>query len=308
MTQPLIAILLATFNGERFLRDQLTSIESQTHHHWVVFASDDGSSDKTIPILLEYQKKWGAKKLEIIEGPGLGFVENFMSLLTNSQIRAEFYAFSDQDDIWLPEKLSRALGVLNLVPKGVPSLYGGRTVLIDEQGKQLGQSPLFRKSPSFENALVQSIMGGNTMVMNATLRNQLTQVQYARPLPSHDWWCYIFVTAIGGYCFYDEQCFVMYRQHQQNLVGGNTGWANKIRRLRMVLKGQFRSWSETHAKSLEETRQLLPESSQEIFKQFQQLRYNSLAPRLRALKQGKFYRQNFAQNIVLFAAVVLRKA
>ena len=106
---PLVAILMGTMNGAQFLPEQLDSLAAQTHQNWFLIASDDGSTDDTIRILKAYQAKWPAGKLIIKEGPKQGFCVNFLSMACDSAIRAEYYAFCDQDDVWLPTKLVVAL-------------------------------------------------------------------------------------------------------------------------------------------------------------------------------------------------------
>lgn len=92
--------------------------------------------------------------------------EIFLSLACRAELQADYFAFSDQDDIWLPEKLSRAIGMLEKLPPNTPSLYGSRTQLINAQGEIIGISKLIPHELSFNNALVQNVAGGNTMVFN----------------------------------------------------------------------------------------------------------------------------------------------
>src|SRR5579864_1212921 len=107
-----VAILLCTFNGARFLPQQLASLEAQDFSDWRLFASDDGSQDETLALLQDFQKKHGAAKVHIRQGPRRGFVANFLSLICDPAVQGACYAFSDQDDVWLPDKLSRARGFL----------------------------------------------------------------------------------------------------------------------------------------------------------------------------------------------------
>ena len=185
-----MAILLCTYNGARFLAEQLDSLGSQTHQNWVVFASDDGSTDQTLEILRQYEAKWPARKLTIRQGPQKGFCQNFLSLACDPDIKADYYAFCDQDDVWLPAKLEVALS--NIVANqsdGVPYLYCGRSKYVTENLKPRGMSPLFVFPPSFRNALVQSIAGGNTIVFNQAAKLLLEKVGPVY-VPSHDWWSF----------------------------------------------------------------------------------------------------------------------
>ena len=105
----LVCILLCTYNGAKYLKEQLNSIESQTYTNWRIIVSDDGSTDETLTLLHDYQNKWGTSKLEIRKGPQLGFCKNFLSLACDPTIRADYYCFCDQDDVWLDEKISIAV-------------------------------------------------------------------------------------------------------------------------------------------------------------------------------------------------------
>jgi hypothetical protein len=133
--EPLIAILMTTFNGELFLEDQLKSIKAQLHKRWKLYVSDDASSDKTLSILKSYQKRWGKSKLIIRHGPQKKFSHNFLSLATDKKIKADFYAYCDQDDIWLPSKLSAAIKRLQKEPPKKPLLYCSRTTYVDKHLK-----------------------------------------------------------------------------------------------------------------------------------------------------------------------------
>ena len=109
---PQIAVLMGTYNGAEFLPEQLASLAAQTHTNWRLWVSDDGSSDATPGILRRYQEAWGENKLSILAGPRRGFQANFLELTAQPEISADYYAWADQDDVWLPEKLARALECL----------------------------------------------------------------------------------------------------------------------------------------------------------------------------------------------------
>lgn len=139
---PLVAILLCTYNGAQFLAEQLDSLEAQTHQNWVVFASDDGSTDQTLEILQQYHAKWASEKLTIRKGPQKGFCQNFLSLACDPKIKADYYAFCDQDDVWLLGKLEVALkNISKNREENVPYVYCGRTLYVNENLKKIGCSP-----------------------------------------------------------------------------------------------------------------------------------------------------------------------
>src|SRR5215813_12344308 len=129
---PTVTILLCTFNGERFLAEQLASLERQTFKNWKLIASDDGSRDRTKSILLAFQKSCQPGKVEIIDGPQRGATANFLFQASAENLISEYYAFCDQDDVWAADKLDRAIDALKRTDSGIPALYGSRTRLIDE--------------------------------------------------------------------------------------------------------------------------------------------------------------------------------
>ncbi len=132
-----VAILMCTKDGAAFLDEQLGSIADQSHANWSLFVSDDGSTDETREILRRFAESH-AQKTTIRNGPGKGVCANFLSLATDMTIDADYFAFSDQDDIWYKNKLNRALNWLATVPADVPALYCGRTELVSDDGRSYG--------------------------------------------------------------------------------------------------------------------------------------------------------------------------
>jgi glycosyltransferase involved in cell wall biosynthesis len=304
---PLVAILLCTYNGARFLAEQLDSLESQTHQNWTVFVSDDGSSDQTLEILRQYQTKWPAGKLLIRSGPQKGFCQNFLSLACDPQIKADYYAFCDQDDVWLTSKLEVALS--NIVANqsvDVPYLYCGRTKYVTESLKPCGMSPLFVFPPSFRNALVQSIAGGNTMVFNIAAKNLIEKVG-AVDVPSHDWWLYQLISGVEGAVFYDRIPYLLYRQHEFALVGGNNSFPAKMERVWMLLQGRFQKWNTQNINVLKQVDHLLVKNHQEILKMFELLRGAGIKDRFRLMEVCGLYRQTRRGTFSLFLANLINK-
>ena len=307
VTQPKVAILLCTHYGQRYLDEQLGSFAAQTHATWEVWASDDDSQDNTLAILRIYQKKWPAGRLSVLLGPTEGFVANFLSLACRADIDADYYAYSDQDDIWEPNKLARAVKWLESVPDSTPALYCSRTRVVDTDNNEIGLSPLFTRRPSFANALVQNIGGGNTMVFNNATRNLLREVGTDIPVVIHDWWVYLAVTGCGGEVFYDHEPSLRYRQHDGNLIGVNASWLARIKRIRMLWQGRFRNWHDCNIAALRSLGDHLTKENREILERFDQARGMSLIPRLINLKRCGIYRQTLLGNLGLLAAAIFRK-
>lgn len=302
-----VAILLCTFNGSRFLRKQLDSIINQTHLNWVIYVSDDGSTDDTIDILKEYQGQIGSDRLVIFNGPNQGFAWNFISLLEKSSDGFDYYAFSDQDDEWLDGKLNQQLAWFTGKDTTIPSVHCGRTLLIDEAGEEIGYSPLFNKKPSFRNALVQSIAGGNTMMLNGAARKIIVETKKWDEIISHDWWIYILVTGCGGDVFYDSKPTIRYRQHSSNIIGSNLSMMARFQRIQKLMSGHFKRWNDKNLQLLFPYKTQLTVENQKIFSSFSSKRNGSLYARLKMVLETKLYRQTNCGHIALIAAIIFNK-
>jgi glycosyltransferase involved in cell wall biosynthesis len=302
-----VAVLLCTKQGEPHLAEQLDSIIGQSHPDWTIWASDDNSSDGTLDVLSTYQKSLGTDRLRIAKGPNQGYARNFLSLACNANISADFYAYSDQDDVWMPDKFKRALDWLNTVPAHVPDLYCGRTLVVDPVNQPVGLSPLFTKPPGFSNALVQSIAGGNTMVFNQAARALVLEAGGDMQVASHDWWTYLVVSACGGQVFYDPHPMVRYRQHAGNLIGSNQSWPARLVRTGMLLRGRFSDWNDMNNLALQRLSRYLTPDCRRQLDSFNQARVGGLIRRLKGIKQSGVYRQTKFGNFGLVAAAVLNK-
>jgi glycosyltransferase involved in cell wall biosynthesis len=302
-----VAILMCTYNGASFLRAQLDSFEAQSFDAWTLYISDDGSTDATRDIIAEYRVRWGDDRLICFEGPQCGFAQNFLSLVRRSEIKADFFAFSDQDDIWFSDKLSRAVFALHKFDPDAPNLYCSRTRLVDKAGHVIGHSPLFNKPPSFRNALVQSIAGANTMLINESARRVLTTVSPAADVIAHDWLIYLLVSGGAGKVIYDADPTLDYRQHSKNLIGSNFRWRDRLRRVAHLLSGKRKAWTDANLAVLESMNEFLTEEAKTTVMHFVRGRSSALPIRLLEIKKAGVYRQTVAGSLSLFAAVCLRK-
>ncbi|MBQ6657400.1 MAG: glycosyltransferase family 2 protein [Ottowia sp.] len=304
---PKVAILLCTYNGQDYLAEQLDSFHSQSHTNWEVWASDDGSKDSTRAILDTYQQKWPLGRLSIDSGPASGAVANFLTLTCNASIDADYYAYSDQDDVWEADKLERAVQWLESIPHNIPALYCSRTRLVDVANNEIGFSPLFAKPPGFANAIVQNIASGNTMVFNNALRALLREAGKDISVAVHDWWAYIVVTGCGGEVFYDRYPSLRYRQHEGNLIGMNSTWHARLERIRMLWAGVFKGRNDSNIASLRTLQHRLTPKSSETLDCFARARNMSLVPRLTHLKRSGIYRQTLCDNLALIIAAFFGK-
>lgn len=297
-----VAILLTTYNGEKYLREQLDSISRQTHRNWKLYVSDDGSTDATLDILAQFQAKHGADRVRLLHGPRKGFAQNFLSLVRNPSIQADYFAFCDQDDVWFENKLERSLVRLQALGECVPAVYCSRTRLVDEKGRIIGYSPRFKRAPSFRNALVQSLAGANTMLLNQPARALLARIPATAPVVSHDWLCYLVVSGSSGEVIYDAKPSLDYRQHGGNLIGSNSSWRDRLVRIRRMFSGTFRQWNQDNLFTLRQCADSLDERSRQTIVLFERARQASLLRRFCLLRKAGVYRQTALGTVGLILA------
>lgn len=247
-----IQIVLATHNGAHFLREQLDSFTAQDHKDWSLLVSDDHSTDATRDIIAKFATSV-PQHVCLIEGPGKGPAANFLSLLNHPALGCYPTALSDQDDIWLPDKLSRfveALGRSSDDGHEGPLLFCGATQIIDEDTRPLGFSAARPRPPSFFNALVECIAGGNTMGVNREALQLIQRTGSSIDVPFHDWWLYLLITSVGGRVIYDPVPLVLYRWHDGNLRGARIGWRPRVKRLREFIRCDYRQWVQRNLEAL----------------------------------------------------------
>ena len=301
-----IAILMSIHNGARFISEQIGSIAAQTHSNWSLHISDDNSSDGSNIIIKEFTTQ-NQKEIAINKVQNNDFCKSFLQLACDKEIKSDYYAYADQDDIWEEDKLKVALEFLQTIPEDTPALYCSRTTIVDKDNQTLSLSPLFKRMPSFANALVQNIGGGNTMVFNYAAKKLLENAGSDIKIPSHDWWTYMLVLGCGGKVFYDTNPYIRYRQHDANLVGANNSIDARLDRVKMLLEGRFKEWSDQNIAALKPIEDQLTPEGQIILNQFASARSKSLFPRLIGVGKSGVYRQTAFGNIGLFAATFLNK-
>ena len=285
--------------AKNLFRSNLRSAVRQTYENWELQVSDDGSSDDTLKIIDEFAKHV-PQRVVVRRGPQIGFWQNFVSLVRSDDINGDLFAYSDQDDVWFPEKLAKAVSWFEAQPSDEPALYFTRTELIEESGAPIGFSALFVRAPSFQNALVQNIGGGNTMVFNRAARLALRATPADVALVSHDWWTYQVVTGIGGTAYYDPWPSLRYRQHELNLVGANSGLRARLVRLSAFASGRMLMWNDINLKALGRMRAMLTPGNAVALDRLTQARHVSWPKRLSLVRASGVYRQGIVENVGLF--------
>lgn len=223
-----ITVLMATYNGEKYIKEQIDSILKQKEVIVNLLVRDDGSKDSTIEILKEYKSKG---LLDFYTGENLGPQLGFMYLLQHAPDN-DYYAFADQDDFWFEDKLVTAIKMIEH-NNHIPSLYLSQTQLTDEHLNPK-QSVIVNPLNTFGESLIFKFAGGCTMVLNHKLRERISD-KIPSVMPMHDIWIYTFAHAINAFVVFDKMPHIFYRQHSNNAVGQGQGfvyeWKQRFHRL-----------------------------------------------------------------------------
>ena len=294
-----MAILLSTFNGERFLGAQLDSLIRQTRSSWQLCWRDDGSADDTVPLMQAFMAGSGRGRCRRSDADArrLGITASFMQLLRAAP-PSPCVAFADQDDVWLPEKLARGVDRLAAVAPDLPALYCARQILVDAALQTLRLSSPVPAEPSFPASLTQNVATGCTVMLNQAA---VRLIAGSTPPPGslHDWWCYLVVSAWGGLILVDPMPTVLYRQHPANAVGAPSTMTRRaiaaVRRGPDVFMQMFRA----HVGALRGQPGLLSTEAQHALDVIAAGLDGSAAARLRALLLPGLRRQNW-QETALF--------
>lgn len=305
---PKISILLCTYNGEKYLEDQLQSFENQTiTDNLNILVSDDGSLDKTKKILSNFKKTSKIPTKVIFRKTTKGFSSNFTFITSRNILKSDFYAWSDQDDIWINNKLERALIELNNINPKVPAVFSSRTIITNDRNIKIGESKKFTKPYVFQNALVQSIAGGNTMVFNESARILFNLACKTKKISSHDWLMYIVITGSGGIFICESTPLVRYRQHNKNLIGANISLGSIFQRVRLLFMGNLKNSISINKSSISLIENFLTNENKSIYNEFYKARNCNIINKFFKFLKLRIYRQGYAENFLFYIALLFNK-
>lgn len=216
-----VNILMATYNGEKFLAQQIESIQKQTFKEWNLLIRDDGSSDKTCDIIRNFTTK--DSRIRFInenEHHNLGVIKSFFTLV-NYEV-ADFYFFSDQDDVWLPEKLSVSLEAAKHKASDVPLLVYTDLKVVNQELNILQDSMIRAQSHHANTTLLpelteNTVTGGTMMINHALAEKWFTP----NDILMHDWFLALLAASLGEIIYLDLPT-QLYRQHDNNVLGART--------------------------------------------------------------------------------------
>lgn len=210
-----VVVLLSTYNGEKYLADQIDSLLKQEGVRLSIIARDDGSKDSTVSILKEYSIKYG--NFSYYEGVNCGPAKSFLDLVKKAP-EADYYAFCDQDDVWDTDKLVCAVKHLDGLENDKPNLYHSNLRIVDENlnfYRMSHSAPLYNTNRF--SSLAENLCTGCTAVFNYKVKELITNrcPQYCS---MHDTWVYMICMLLGN-VVYDRIAHISYRQHGNNVIG-----------------------------------------------------------------------------------------
>jgi glycosyltransferase involved in cell wall biosynthesis len=210
---PEVEVLLATYNGEPYLREFLESLSQQKGVVIHLSVSDDGSTDKTLEVIRSFQLKF--KTIQILNGPQKGPAENFLNLI--KQAKTEIIALADQDDVWLPNHLYNSLCRIQSCSNGSAALSICKVKEFTSPEDFLTPWPNENFDLGFPKILYENVGRGCTMVFNKKMATVILQSDFKFAI-MHDWWILLLATLYGEVSYTNEY-EILYRIHSNNFIG-----------------------------------------------------------------------------------------
>lgn len=300
-----VLVLMSTYNSGDYLKEQIDSIFSQINVNIHLLIRDDGSQNSTVDTIRTLMNKY--HRITLIEGHNIGFASSFMTLVYEAYKfkDCQYFAFADHDDVWLPDKLEKAIEKLENEDASLPLLYFSNAKVVDSNLNYirtlLGHSD---RTPNKYSVLMKYYMLGCTMVMNYSTISLLYNYRPKRNIQMHDLW--IAQTCVYlGKVVYDTNSYILYRQHGNNAAGVGSSLSVRVRRFIKSFKTYpRRHFRELNAQNLLETYStLLSESDKSIISIIADYR-KSLNKRLNMLVHNGFSMGTFISDFVIKCRII----
>ena len=305
-----LIVVMATYNGAHYIEEQIHSILTGQVCPSQLVIRDDHSQDRTLDIAQRLADTTTTDvEFDIRKNKtGLGAANNFLSMLNELPKDTDYVAFSDQDDIWQPWKLKRAIEFLSHERVGdQPALYCSRQQLVDEEGNNIKLSPNYMHEPSFSNALVENIATGCTAMINRRALNIIQESSY--PLPNvefHDWWLNLIISGVGGEVIFDSEPGIKYRQHTSNVQGARVSLLASMKTLiKRQLSGQLKNQIERNIKAASKVDGTFTPANRKKLKAFQKARNSNFTQRVSYLRSSSIYRQTWLDDLVMRMMILI---
>lgn len=307
-------IVLSTFNGERYLFEQIDSITLQTFNNWTILIKDDNSIDSTKKNSLQISKEF-PKKISIIDNDSVntGPLASFSALIRKSD--SNYIMLCDQDDFWLPDKIEKTLAAMRIAEDrfgvNTPLLIHTDLCVVDRELK-----PIFPSFWKFQNlnprmgmnlnrVMPQNVVTGCTVMINRPL------AEIAMPIPEdaimHDWWLALVATLFGQVVYLDEAT-ILYRQHANNTLGAKR-WGLKriverVQQFQEVRDSMLRTMGQAQA-LLDRYRNQMTSEQIALVEAYARLPFMSKAARVGTLFKYRFFKHGLIRNIGFLANLLI---
>lgn len=288
----MVQVLMSTYNGEKYLKEQLDSLLNQSYKDIKILVRDDGSKDRTVEILDEYSKKY-PEKIKCVYGDNIGVIASFLELINLSDDNYKYFAFCDQDDIWLKEKVEKAVEKMK---DDIPFMYFSNKILVDEKLNVLKKEN-YTPEISLENSIIENLATGCTVVINKKLIDAVKNKKINKEkILMHDWVLFIIANMIGE-IYFDSNAYIYYRQHSNNVVGIET---NKIKKIKKRMKNLKNRKKDALKNQVLEILKIAEEKieKEKYIKIFEIVKANNILQRYRMLMKNNIKRQNRQDDII----------
>lgn len=307
-----VIILMATWQGEKFLQEQIDSILAQDYINLQLIVQDDASKDSTLKILSSYAERFPDKVIVYENIKNIGATKNFFHLLSVSEAENKdkhvYYMFSDQDDIWYSDKVSKTLQHIKRMEKkygkDVPLLVFTDSEVVDSYGERLADSFCRQqhynvKNRGFAHLLMENICQGCTMMWNKSLAEKIKIPNEGARY--HDWWIALTAAAFGKISFL-PQATMQYRQHGNNVVGADC--FKKYVQQRMKNRKEQKTSLAATFRQAEAFRvcykEELKKQNQQLLQKFCSIPKQGALARRKMVVDCGFYKSGLARNLGLF--------
>lgn len=302
-----VNILMSTYNGQQFLAEQIRSIQEQSYTDWTLFIRDDGSSDNTKEILKDFERQ--DSRIHLIDSDksdNLGVIKSFHKLVNHD--RADYYFFSDQDDVWLPNKLELSLKEAQNYLADLPLMVYMDLKVVNQDLEIMTESMVKSQSHHANTELVQELTENTVTGGVAMINHALAEMwQVTDDILMHDWYLALLASAFGNLVFIDQPG-ELYRQHSDNVLGART------------LSKRFKKWIRPHIlfavywdlikNSQKQARHLLQmplsQSNRELIEAFVTIMDKPMFERFRILRKYGL-RKNKAFHTLVFTTLIVTK-
>ena len=302
-----VNILMSTYNGQQFLAEQIRSIQDQSYTDWTLFIRDDGSSDNTKEIFKDFERQ--DSRIHLIDSDksdNLGVIKSFHKLVNHD--RADYYFFSDQDDVWLPNKLELSLKEAQYYLADLPLMVYMDLKVVNQDLEIMTESMVKSQSHHANTELIQELTENTVTGGVAMINHALAEMwQETDDILMHDWYLALLASAFGNLVFIDQPG-ELYRQHSDNVLGART------------LSKRFKKWIRPHIlfavywdlikNSQKQASHLLQmplsQSNRELIEAFVTIMDKSMLERFRILRKYGL-RKNKAFHTLVFTTLIVTK-